>query len=90
VAPTRGALGAIRHGSEQVRILAAHTGLKASWRVRGPGYEDPWNVWNGVRTVFSFLAFLAPKPPGFIVWLHPYFSRSDFVSLLTVRIVKYN
>lgn len=22
-------------------------------------YEDPWNFWNGVRTVFSTLAFLA-------------------------------
>jgi hypothetical protein len=22
-------------------------------------YEDPWNSWNGVRTVFSSLAFLA-------------------------------
>ncbi|HET9928961.1 MAG TPA: DUF1772 domain-containing protein [Rubrobacter sp.] len=22
-------------------------------------YEDPWNFWNGVRTVFSSLAFLA-------------------------------
>jgi hypothetical protein len=31
------------------------------------GYEGPWNFWNGVQTVFSFLAFLAPKTPGFIV-----------------------
>jgi uncharacterized membrane protein len=23
------------------------------------GYEDPWNFWNGVRAVFSSLAFLA-------------------------------
>jgi uncharacterized membrane protein len=23
------------------------------------GYEGPWNLWNGVRTVFSFLAFVA-------------------------------
>jgi uncharacterized membrane protein len=23
------------------------------------GYEGPWNFWNGVRAVFSFLAFLA-------------------------------
>ena len=22
-------------------------------------YEDPWNFWNGVRAMFSFLAFLA-------------------------------
>ena len=22
-------------------------------------YEDPWNFWNGVRTVFSTLAFMA-------------------------------
>jgi uncharacterized membrane protein len=22
-------------------------------------YEGPWNFWNGVRTVFSFLAFVA-------------------------------
>ena len=27
-------------------------------RVR-EGYEGPWNFWNGVRTVFSSLAFLA-------------------------------
>jgi hypothetical protein len=52
--------------------LAAHPGLKASWRVRGLGYEDPWNFCNGVGTVFSFLAFLAPKTPGFIVRIHPH------------------
>ncbi len=23
------------------------------------GYEGPWNFWNGVRTVFSSLAFVA-------------------------------
>ena len=22
-------------------------------------YEDPWNFWNGVRTVFSSMAFLS-------------------------------
>jgi uncharacterized membrane protein len=22
-------------------------------------YEDPWNFWNGVRTVFSTLAFVS-------------------------------
>ena len=27
-------------------------------RVRGE-YEEPWNFWNGVRTIFSSLAFLA-------------------------------
>ena len=27
-------------------------------RVRA-AYEGPWNFWNGVRTVFSILAFLA-------------------------------
>jgi quercetin dioxygenase-like cupin family protein len=27
-------------------------------RVRA-AYEGPWNFWNGVRTVFSFLAFVA-------------------------------
>jgi uncharacterized membrane protein len=27
-------------------------------RVRAE-YEGPWNFWNGVRTVFSSLAFLA-------------------------------
>ena len=64
--------------------------------MRELGYEDPWNFWNDVGTVFSFLAFLAPKKPGFIVRIHPpyfhvlTFSRSDFISLLTVRTVKYN
>jgi len=23
------------------------------------GYESPWNFWNSVRTMFSFLAFVA-------------------------------
>ena len=62
----------IGYDSELLRILAAHPSLKASSHVRGPGYEDPWNLWNGVRTVFSFVASLAPKTPGFIVWLHPH------------------
>jgi hypothetical protein len=39
--------------------------------VRGLGYEDPWNLCNGVGTVFSFLASLAPKQPGFIVRINP-------------------
>ena len=39
--------------------------------MRELGYEDPWNFWNDVGTVFSFLAFLAPKKPGFIVRIHP-------------------
>jgi len=36
--------------------------LDASARVLAEArdaYEDPWNFWNGVRTVFSTLAFLA-------------------------------
>jgi len=49
----------------------AHPGLKASWRGRELGYEDPWNFWNDVGTAFSFLAFLAPKKPGFIFRIHP-------------------
>ena len=56
----------------ELRILAAHPGLKASWRVRELGYEDPWNFWNDVGTVLSFLAFLAPKKPDFIVRIHPH------------------
>ena len=52
--------------------MAAHPGLKASWRVRELGYEDPWNFWNDVGTVLSFLAFLAPKKPDFIVRIHPH------------------
>jgi uncharacterized membrane protein len=31
---------------------------RASWRARA-AYEGPWDFWNGVRTVFSILAFLA-------------------------------
>jgi hypothetical protein len=27
------------------------------------GYEGPWNFWNGVRTVFSSLAFVALVAP---------------------------
>jgi hypothetical protein len=33
-------------------------GPSALERVR-EGYEGPWNFWNGVRTVFATLAFLA-------------------------------
>ena len=57
---------------EQLHILAAHPGLKASWRVRELWYEDPWNFWNDMGTVLSFLAFLAPKKPDFIVRIHPH------------------
>ena len=32
---------------------------RASWRARGPRTIGPWDFWNGVRTVFSILAFLA-------------------------------
>jgi uncharacterized membrane protein len=31
---------------------------RASWRARA-AYEGPWDFWNGVRTVFSCLAFVA-------------------------------
>ena len=30
------------------------------------GYEDPWNFWNGVRTVFSSLAFVALVGAGLL------------------------
>jgi uncharacterized membrane protein len=42
---------------ELARVSAdASPGELASARA---GYEGPWNVWNGVRTAFSILAFLA-------------------------------
>jgi hypothetical protein len=37
--------------------VSSATRLRASWRARD-AYEGPWNFWNGVRTVFSFLAFV--------------------------------
>jgi uncharacterized membrane protein len=30
------------------------------------GYEGPWNFWNGVRTVFSSLAFVALVGAGLL------------------------
>jgi uncharacterized membrane protein len=36
------------------------TGMSASELARARAeYEGPWDFWNGVRTVFSILAFLA-------------------------------
>ena len=43
---------------ELARVSVSELGPAALERVRG-GYEGPWNFWNGVRTVFSSLAFLA-------------------------------
>ena len=43
---------------ELARVSVGELGPAALERVR-EGYEGPWNFWNGVRTVFSVLAFLA-------------------------------
>ena len=43
---------------ELARVSVGELGPAALERVR-EGYEGPWNFWNGVRTVFSTLAFLA-------------------------------
>jgi len=44
--------------NEELAGVAANTspGEQAGARA---AYEDPWNFWNGARTVFSSLAFLA-------------------------------
>src|SRR5215207_7209183 len=44
--------------NEQLARVAADASAGELARARA-GYEDPWNFWNGVRTVFSSLAFLA-------------------------------
>ena len=41
---------------ELARVSVGELGPAALERIR-EGYEDPWNFWNGVRTVFSTLAF---------------------------------
>ena len=43
---------------ELARVSVGELGPAALERIR-EGYEGPWNFWNGVRTVFSTLAFLA-------------------------------
>ena len=43
---------------ELARVSVDELGPAAFERVR-EGYEEPWNFWNGVRTAFSTLAFLA-------------------------------
>ena len=43
---------------ELARVSVGELGPAALERVR-ERYEGPWNFWNGVRTVFSTLAFLA-------------------------------
>ena len=43
---------------ELARVSVGELGPAALARVR-ERYEGPWNFWNGVRTVFSTLAFLA-------------------------------
>ena len=43
---------------ELARVSVRELGPAALARVR-EGYEGPWNFWNGVRTAFSTLAFLA-------------------------------
>ena len=43
---------------ELARVSVGELGPAALARVR-EGYEGPWNLWNGVRTVFSTVAFLA-------------------------------
>jgi uncharacterized membrane protein len=44
--------------NEQLARVAADASPGELARARA-GYEDPWNFWNGVRTVFSILAFFA-------------------------------
>jgi uncharacterized membrane protein len=41
---------------ELARVSDASPAVLAEVRAE---YEGPWNFWNGVRTVFSSLAFLA-------------------------------
>jgi uncharacterized membrane protein len=44
--------------NEELARVAADASPGELARARA-GYEGPWNFWNGVRTLFSFLAFLA-------------------------------
>jgi uncharacterized membrane protein len=44
--------------NEELARVGGDLGPAALAQVRA-GYEGPWNFWNGVRTVFSSLAFLA-------------------------------
>ena len=44
--------------NEQLARVAAGASPGELARARA-GYEDPWNFWNGVRALFSSLAFLA-------------------------------
>jgi uncharacterized membrane protein len=44
--------------NEQLARVAADASAGELARARA-GYEGPWNFWNGVRAMFSFLAFLA-------------------------------
>ena len=44
--------------NEELARVAADASAGELARARA-GYEDPWNFWNGVRAVFSSLAFLA-------------------------------
>jgi uncharacterized membrane protein len=44
--------------NEQLASVAADASPVELARAR-VAYEGPWNFWNGVRTVFSFLAFVA-------------------------------
>ena len=43
---------------ELARVSVGELGPAAIERIR-EGYEGPWNFWNGMRTVFSTMAFLA-------------------------------
>ena len=43
---------------EELARVGGDLGPAAVAQVRA-GYEGPWNFWNGVRTVFSSLAFVA-------------------------------
>jgi uncharacterized membrane protein len=44
--------------NEQLASVAADASPSELARARA-GYEGPWNFWNSVRTMFSFLAFVA-------------------------------
>jgi uncharacterized membrane protein len=44
--------------NEELARVGGDLGPAALAQVRA-GYEGPWNFWNGVRTVFSSLAFVA-------------------------------
>jgi uncharacterized membrane protein len=43
--------------NEELARVASDVSTGELSRARA-AYEEPWNLWNGVRTVFSFLAFL--------------------------------